>query len=96
MRDIMGNICERAQGNLWGLYREYLWEANNMENIWVIYGEYLYGLKIIYGLVWDFLRSGLMKLGSENPYLNKHHHDSTPVQPWFDLKNLEPLPFTVQ
>ena len=31
--DIMGNICERTQGNLWGLYREYLWEPNNMENI---------------------------------------------------------------
>ena len=54
MWDIMDSICERAQGNLWGLYREYLWESNNMENIWVIYGEYLCGLKIIYGLVWGF------------------------------------------
>ena len=26
MWDIMGNICERAQGNLWSLYRKYLWE----------------------------------------------------------------------
>ena len=66
----MGSICEKAQGNLWGLYREYLGEPNNMENIWVIYGEYLCGLKIIYRLVWDFLGIGLMKLGSENLYLN--------------------------
>ena len=50
----MGSICEMAQGNLWGLYREYLWEPNNMENIWVICGEYLCGLKIVYGLVWVF------------------------------------------
>ena len=29
----MGSICERAQGNLWGLHMEYLREPNNMENI---------------------------------------------------------------
>ena len=69
MWDIMGNICKRAQGNLWGLYMEHLWEPNNMENIWVICGEYLCGLKIVYGLVWYFLVSGLMKLGPENLYL---------------------------
>ena len=51
---MMGNICERAQGNLWGLYNEYLWEPNNMENIWVIYRKYLCELKIVYGLVWVF------------------------------------------
>ena len=70
MWDIMGNICKRAQGNLWGLYMEHLWEPNNMENIWVICGEYLCGLKIVYGLVWYFLVSGLMKLGRKNLYLN--------------------------
>ena len=42
MWDIMSNICERAQGNLWDLYREYLWEPNDMENIWVIYMENIY------------------------------------------------------
>ena len=26
MWDMMGNICERTQDNLWGLYMEYLWE----------------------------------------------------------------------
>ena len=49
----MGSICERVQGNLWGLYREYLWEPNNMENIWVICGKYLCELKIVYGLAWE-------------------------------------------
>ena len=40
----MGNICERAQDNLWGLYGKYLWEpklGNNMESIWVIWGKYV-------------------------------------------------------
>ena len=44
MWDIMGNICERAQDNLWGLYGKYLWESklgNNMKNIWVICGKYV-------------------------------------------------------
>ena len=50
----MGNICENAQDNLWDMYREYLWEPNNMKNIWVICGEYLCELKIAYGLVWVF------------------------------------------
>ena len=53
----MGDICERTQDNLWGLYGEYLWEpklGNNMENIWVICGKYLCGPKIVYGLVWVF------------------------------------------
>ena len=33
MWDIMGNICERAQNNLWALYGKYLCEpklGNNM------------------------------------------------------------------
>ena len=38
----MDNICERALCNLWGLYMEYLWKPNNMENIWVIYMENIY------------------------------------------------------
>ena len=42
MWDIMGNICERAQENLWGLNKESLWEPNNMENIWVIYMGNIY------------------------------------------------------
>ena len=50
----MSSICERAQGNLWGLYREYLWEPNDMENILVICEKYLCGLKIVYGIVWVF------------------------------------------
>ena len=51
MWDIMGNICERAQGNLWGIHREYLWEPNNMGNIWVIYmGNIYVGLKQFMGL----------------------------------------------
>ena len=40
----MGNICERAQDNLWGFYEKYLWEpklGNNMKNIWVICGKYI-------------------------------------------------------
>ena len=44
MWDIMDNICERTQDNLWGLYRKYFWEpklGNNMENIWVICGKYV-------------------------------------------------------
>ena len=72
MWDIMGSICERTQGNLWGLYRKYLWEPNNMENIWVIYEEYLYRLKIVYGLMWVFFVSGLMQLRLENLYLNNY------------------------
>ena len=42
MWDIMGNICERVQDNLWGIYRKYLWEpklGNNMEDIWIICGS---------------------------------------------------------
>ena len=42
--DIIGNIYERAQDNLWGIYRKYLWErklGNNMESIWVIWGKYV-------------------------------------------------------
>ena len=38
------NVRERAQDNLWGLYRKYFWEpklGNNMENIWVICGKYV-------------------------------------------------------
>ena len=50
----MDNICERVQDNLLGLYGEYLWEPNNMENIWIICGDYLCGLKISYRLVWVF------------------------------------------
>ena len=44
MWDIMSSICEKAQDNLWGLYRKYLWEPklnNNMESIWVICGKYV-------------------------------------------------------
>ena len=44
MWDIIGNIYERAQDNLWGIYRKYLWEpklGNNMESIWVIWGKYV-------------------------------------------------------
>ena len=40
----MGNICERAQDNLWGFYEKYLWEpklGNNMKNIWVICVKYV-------------------------------------------------------
>ena len=48
----MGSICERAQGNLWGLYGEYLWEPNNMENIWVICGKCLCGLVWVYFSEW--------------------------------------------
>ena len=51
MWDTMGNICKRVQGNLWDLYKEYLWEPNNMENIWVIYmGNIYVGLKQFMGL----------------------------------------------
>ena len=42
---ILGNICERAQGNLWACAWN-ICEPNNMENIWVIYMENIYvGLK---------------------------------------------------
>ena len=44
MWNIMGNICENAQDNLWAIYEKYLWEPklrNNMENIWVICGKYV-------------------------------------------------------
>ena len=55
----MGNMCERVQDNLWGLY------------IWNICGKYLCGLKIVYRLVWVYIFvSGLMKLGPKNLYLN--------------------------
>ena len=40
----MGNIYERAQDNLWGLYGKYLQGpklGNNMESIWVICGKYV-------------------------------------------------------
>ena len=42
MWDIMDNICEITQDNLWGLYRK--WEpklGSNMENIWVVCGKYV-------------------------------------------------------
>ena len=58
MWDIMGNICEKTQNNLWGLYGKYLWESklgNNMgkylDNIWEVFRKYLCGLKMVYGLV---------------------------------------------
>ena len=35
MWDIIGNFCERAQGNLWGLYEGYLWEL--LGNMWGIF-----------------------------------------------------------
>ena len=55
----MGNMCERVQDNLWGLY------------IWNICGKYLCELKIVYRLVWVYIFvSGLMKLGPKNLYLN--------------------------
>ena len=42
---ILGNICERAQGNLWACAWN-ICELNNMENIWVIYmGNIYVGLK---------------------------------------------------
>ena len=69
MWDIMDSICERAQGNLWGLYREYLWESNNMENIW---GIFMWAQNNLWACVGIFLGSGLMKLGFKNLYLNKN------------------------
>ena len=63
MWDIKGNICERAQDNLWGLYGKYLWESklgNNMKNIWVICGKYVgniyVGPKYFMGLYGYFFR----------------------------------------
>ena len=67
MWPIMGNICERAQGNLWGLYKESLWEPNNMENIWVIF---MWAQNNLWACV-DIFVSGLTKLRPENLYLNK-------------------------
>ena len=52
------------------LYRKYLWEPNIMENIWVMCGKYLCGLRMMYGLMWVFFVSRLMKLRPENLYLN--------------------------
>ena len=52
---IMGNICERVQGNLWVLCMEYLWMPNNMENIWAINMRNIYvSFKIMCGFMWVF------------------------------------------
>ena len=42
MWDIMGNICERAQDNLWGLYLKYLWEIFMwaQSSLWACVGIY--------------------------------------------------------
>ena len=44
MWDIMGNICERTQDNLWGLYMEYLWEIFlwAQSSLWAYVGIYFY------------------------------------------------------
>ena len=42
MWNIMDNICERTQDNLWGLYgKSEPKSGNNMEDIWVICGKYV-------------------------------------------------------
>ena len=47
---ILGNICERAQGNLWACAWN-ICEPNTMENIWVIYmGNIYVGFKKFMGL----------------------------------------------
>ena len=54
MWDIIGNICERAHGNLLACVR-CICEGYYMENIWVIYiWEYLCGFRIMCGLMWVF------------------------------------------
>ena len=42
MWDMMGNICERAQDNLWGLFMEYLWEIFMwvQSSLWACVGIY--------------------------------------------------------
>ena len=45
-----------------GLYREYLWDSNNMENIWVTCEKYLCGLKIVYEFVWVFFSEWANKI----------------------------------
>ena len=42
MWNIIDNICERTQDNLWGLYgKSEPKSGNNMEDIWVICGKYV-------------------------------------------------------